>query len=277
MARLTEFQSLAWLPAALWLAGCGGGTTFELVGTVERKNIELAAPVSELIVEIPVAVGDRVEDGQLIAQLDTEIAEAELKAYQAIHQAGQATFTEEQRDFIRIEGLRRANVSAVRELDRARRERDEAGAALAEAAARLKQSEKRLADFSICSTAAGVVDQIPFDVGERVPAGGVVAVILADEAPWVRVWLPARAASLAKPGLEAQVRVQGIGRILKGRLVDVAREPEFTPHYALTERERAHLVFETRIVLLDAPQELRPGLAAEVVLTLPEESGGESQ
>ena len=33
--------------------GCGGDSeTFELVGTVERTSLELAAPVSEVVVEI---------------------------------------------------------------------------------------------------------------------------------------------------------------------------------------------------------------------------------
>jgi HlyD family secretion protein len=63
--------------------------------------------------------------------------------------------------------------------------------------------------------------------------------------------------------------VQGLDGQFRGRLEDIAREPEFTPHYALTERERAHLVFETRIVIEDAPPELRPGVAADVELTVP--------
>jgi hypothetical protein len=49
-------------------------------------------------------------------------------------------------------------------------------------------------------------------------------------------------------------------------VLDVAREPEFTPHYALTERDRVHLVYETRVRIENAPAELRPGVPAEVEL-----------
>jgi HlyD family secretion protein len=121
-----------------------------------------------------------------------------------------------------------------------------------------------------------VVDQLPFEVGERVPAGGVVAVIQTDEKPWVRVWLPARAVGSLHAGVEARVTVEGFDGELAGRLLDVAREPEFTPHYALTERESAHLVYQARIALDDAPAELRPGLPASVRLAFgqpPAESG----
>ena len=67
---------------------------------------------------------------------------------------------------------------------------------------------------------------------------------------------------------KAEVEIEGFDKATAGRLLDVAREPEFTPHYALTERESAHLVYQARIALDDAPVELRPGLPARVDLTL---------
>jgi HlyD family secretion protein len=115
---------------------------------------------------------------------------------------------------------------------------------------------------------AGVVDQIPFDPGERVPVGAVVAVLLADGAPWVRVWVPERAVARIGPGTAASIRIDGVGR-LEGRVLDVAHEAAYTPHYALTERERVHLVYESRVELVGAPAELRPGVAAEVEIALP--------
>ena len=105
--------------------------------------------------------------------------------------------------------------------------------------------------------------------GERVPAGGVVAVIQSRERPWVRVWIPARGVARLNEEAWAEVEVVGLERNFRGRVRDVSREAEFTPHYALTERESAHLVYRARVVLEDAPEDLRPGLAAEVKLVLP--------
>lgn len=75
---------------------------------------------------------------------------------------------------------------------------------------------KRLDDLTIRSPVAGVVDQIAFEEGERVPAGGVVAVVLSSERPWVRVWMPAKAVAGAPPGTPAEVEVEGFGRRLPG-------------------------------------------------------------
>jgi hypothetical protein len=53
-------------------------------------------------------------------------------------------------------------------------------------------------------------------------------------------------------------------------VLDISREPEFTPHYALTERDRVHLVYETRVRIENAPPQLRPGVPAEVTVLAPD-------
>ncbi len=262
--------SLAVLPG---LAGCAHDTV-ELAGVVERTNLELAAPVSQRIVELPHAEGDRVAAGDVVVRLDDKVAALELEATSALHQAAQANLSAAEQEFSRSEGLRRSGVSTPQELDRARRARDEAVALVAERAARAAQAQDALDDLTIRSTTAGVVDQLPYDVGERVPAGGVVAVVLADGKPWVRVWLPARVVSRLAPGAPARVDVVGLEGTLHGHVLDVAREPEYTPHFALTERERGHLVYEARVELEDAPPDLRPGLGATVRLSTTGHDGG---
>jgi HlyD family secretion protein len=214
-----------------------------------------------------------VEAGQVIVRLDTAVAEAELEAAEAAHRASEAARVEAAGEFERIRKLRESRVVAQQEFDRARRARDESVAAAAERTARVAQAKKRLEDLTIRSYAAGVVDQLPFEEGERASAGGVVAVVLADEDPWVRVWLPARATAKAPRAAKAKVRIEGFDEPLDGVLEDVSREPEFTPHYALTERESAHLVYESRIRLEGAPEDLRPGLSAWVDLDLERDDG----
>ncbi len=268
MIRPIRLAPLAALVACLG-AGCGGDSqVFELVGTVERTTLELAAPISEVVVEIPADLGTRVAAGDVVVRLDTEVAEAELVAAQAALAAAEANVIEAMEGFRRAERLAKSRVGSTQDMDRARSKRDEVLAVVAERKARIAQAQRRLDDLTMRPLASGVVDQLPFEVGERVPAGGVVAVIQTNEKPWVRVWLPSRAVGLLGGEVEARIEIEGFDTELSGRLLDVAREPEFTPHYALTERESAHLVFQARIVLDDAPAELRPGLPARIRLTL---------
>lgn len=255
------------LLALLGAGGCGRGSV-DLAGTVERKTLELAAPVSAEIVEIPVEVGDPVAAGDVVVQLDTAVAAAELRAGEAAKEAADAGLKEAEGLYERAVNLRKARVSTAQDLDTAVRRRDEALALVAEKEARIAQAQKRLDELTLRAHLGGVVDQVAFEVGERVPAGGVTAVVLADEAPWVRVWMPARAVARARSGSKATIEIDGLDRKLSGHVTDIAREPEFTPHYALTERESAHLVYETRVEIDDAPDGLRPGLPARVRVRL---------
>lgn len=257
----------AFLAVGAALGACDKNVV-ELAGTVERTTLEITAPISEVIIDIPVTPGSRVTADQELVRLDTELAGAELRAIEASLAAAQATLVEAEQEFQRRAELRRRRVASGQELDRARRQRDEAAAVVAEREARVLQAQRRLRNLTLRSHAAGVVDQLPFEVGERVPPGAVVAVVQTDDNPWVRIWLPARAVALLTPETRATVEIEGLAQPLSGTVEEVARQPEFTPHYALTERESAHLVFRARVVLTDAPADLRPGLPARVKLRL---------
>ena len=224
-----------------------------LVGTVERTLVELTAPVSEVVREVRVERGESVIAGQVLIRLDPTLAEADLAQAEAgVVGARTGIFTAEH-ELDRFARLQRSRIVSTQDLERTQLSRDEAAARLREAEARLAAASKRLADLTIVSPVAGVVDQIPFDPGERVPAGGVAVVVLDDAAPWVRVWLPEPSVARVHPGTPASVQIDGLAVTLRGHVLDVARESEFTPHFALTERDRVHLVYETRVRIDDAP------------------------
>lgn len=268
--RLPFWGGLAGLAAVLLVTamGCGSSDKLKLPGTVERRTIEVSAPISEIIIDLPVKIGDHVEKDTIIVQLDAEVVAAELRAHEAALDAARALMKETSGEYRRQDKLRRANVASTRSYDVAKRHMDEARASVAERVARIAQAKKRLADLTIRARTPALLDQLPYEVGERVPAGGVVAVLIADDKPWVRVWLPARAVARVKIGQEAKVKVEGLDDWFKAKVEYISREPEFTPHYALTERESAHLVYETKIRIMDAKSDLPPGIPARVSIKL---------
>lgn len=241
-----------------------------LVGTVERTQIELVAPVSETIVAIHAERGDRVERGRVLVELDPTFARADVARAEAALAGARTAEHVAGDELLRVRRLRRSRVASEQALDRAVLARDEAAARLRDAEAQLDAARKRLADLSLASPSAGVLDQLPFDAGERVPAGAVLAVVLVDAPPWVRVWIPERSFVRVLPGTPAEVRIDGIEAPLRGTVVDVSRDPEFTPHYALTERDRVYLVYETRVRIEDAPAQLRAGVPAQVRILAPD-------
>jgi len=267
--RLARALALLCVTCA-FCAGCEDAPPdLSLVGTVERTEIELVAPVSETIVAVHVQRGERAEAGQLLVELDPTYARVEVTRAAAALAAARSAQLVAQQEHERARRLQRDNVLSQQGLDRARLAQDEARARVHEAEALVAAAHKREADLSLTAPVAGVLDQLPFDAGERVPAGAVLAVLLSDALPWVRVWVPEESYVRVSPGTPAEIKIDGIERTLAGRVLDISRDPEFTPHYALTERDRVHLVYETRVSILDAPPELRPGAPAQVRILAP--------
>jgi HlyD family secretion protein len=261
----------ALLVSITFAAGCKDGTVeLELVGTVERSLVELVAPAAETIVAVHKRRGEAVAANETIVELDTTYAAVEVARAEATLAGARTGEAVAKQELERAKKLRRDRVASEQALDRARLAYDEAAARLREAEALLTAAHKRIADLSLAAPVSGVLDQIPFDVGERVPVGAVVGVVLADGDPWVRVWVPEGAYVRVLPGTPAEIRIDGLDEPLRGSVLDVAREPEFTPHYALTERDRVYLVYETRVRIENAPESLRPGVPAEVSIRAPD-------
>ncbi len=94
----------------------------------------------------------------------------------------------------------------------------------------------------------------------------MVAVLLRDQAPYARVYVPESLRARVRPGGGAQVRIDGVPGALRGRVRSVASDASFTPYYALTERDRGRLVYVAKVDLVDAAaEELPTGLPVEVV------------
>jgi HlyD family secretion protein len=145
----------------------------------------------------------------------------------------------------------------------------QAEAALAEADALLADARVRLSRLEVLAPSAGWVDALPYELGERPPAGGVVAVLLADKAPYGRVYVPAAIRVHVKPGTPAQVWVDGIEEPLRGRVRTVATDASFTPYFALTERDRGRLVYVAKVDLLGPEARGLPtGIPVEVEFQL---------
>ena len=112
--------------------------------------------------------------------------------------------------------------------------------------------------------AAGRLDALPYELGERPRAGDVVAVMLAAGAPYARVYVPEPLLVAARQGADASVKTDGDARVYRGHVRRLSAEAAFTPHYALTEHDRGRLAYLAEIELDDpAARELPTGVPVE--------------
>jgi HlyD family secretion protein len=140
-----------------------------------------------------------------------------------------------------------------------------ASAELASARAALAQIEARAADLVLVSPVAGVVLSRNAEPGEALAPNVPVVTIGETGKPYVRVFVPqSLVATLAVGG--SAVVMTGDGRSLEGRVVAINPKAEFTPRVALTEQERADLMFGVKVEFLRPAEAPHPGLWVTVTL-----------
>jgi len=134
------------------------------------------------------------------------------------------------------------------------------------AAARLELERLRLAELAIAAPRAGRLDALPVQLGDRLRAGDLVAVMLAGPAPFVRAYIPISRRSAMQVGDRVSVLVEGRESPLEGQVRWLSADPAYTPFFALTEKDRARLVYLAEIQLPDGARDLPVGLPARVLL-----------
>lgn len=118
---------------------------------------------------------------------------------------------------------------------------------------------------------AGLIDALPYHVGEKPARGATVAVLLAEGAPYARIHVPAPIRAGVQTGTPATLRVDGVGRTFKGQVRFVASEAEFTPYYSLTAADRSRLSFLAEVAFDESEAlELPAGLPVDVTLEIGE-------
>jgi HlyD family secretion protein len=221
---------------------------------------------------------------------EIERAEAELRAAEA--EADRAA-----KDLVRIQALTESGALAEQQLDAARtlattsaNRRDAlretlrllrqgtrperiagARAEVATAQAALAAAQATRSDLVLLAPVTGVVLGRHAEVGEVVAPGTPVMSVGESAKPWVRVYVSAADAARLTIGAPAVAMLDDLpDREFPGRVASVATKAEFTPRVALTEDERADLLFAVRVELDDATGTLKPGLPVTVRVKNPD-------
>ena len=166
------------------------------------------------VTEIPVNIGDRLAEGDIIAVLDIERLRWQVqqsKASLAQSEAGLAVARARaelaQRRLERAEGLRESTAFSQAQRDDARGEADIAAAqvqvaqaAVEEAKARLDTAADDYARGTVVAPFDGVVEERHADLGEAVQPGGPVVTLVSEKALEVEADVPSLRVAALSPG-----------------------------------------------------------------------------
>jgi HlyD family secretion protein len=114
---------------------------------------------------------------------------------------------------------------------------------------------------------AGTVQLLPWEVGELVGPGMVLATLVDLTTAKASFYLPHADLAAARAGGRAEVRADAWpDRVFTGTVAVVATEAEFTPRNIQTRTDRDRLVYRVEVDVDNPDRELRPGMPVEVLL-----------
>ncbi|MGS4947085.1 efflux RND transporter periplasmic adaptor subunit [Meridianimarinicoccus sp. RP-17] len=200
------------------------------IDTVERRSVsetvsifgqvvathesDVAMRVAGVVSEIGVYVGTQLDEGDMLAVLDRELLELELRSKRAAlaeAEAGvevaQAGLTLAERGFARVEGLRGTSAFSQGQYD-------DRESAVAQARGSLAQAQARLMNAQVAA------DRAAYDLERsvlRAPFSGTVLQVMVDPGEYVQVGAPvARVVNIDDLEIEANVPAEYIQALAPG-------------------------------------------------------------
>ncbi|MDH3693001.1 MAG: efflux RND transporter periplasmic adaptor subunit [Gammaproteobacteria bacterium] len=240
------------------------------------QEARLSFKVAGTVQKFGIAVGDVLEPGQLIAELDPSTYELQAQQAQADLARAQAEERNAAANYKRVQGLYENDNASRNDLDSARAGAESArqqvtAARKAMDIARLSESYTRLEATDRCAVVSTSVE-----VGENISAGQEVLLVTCGDSLEVDVSVPGSVITAFRTGLSAVVRFDSIpNKNYQGVVTEVG--------IAAT----GGTTFPVTVGIPDTYNELRSGLAAQVsfqfsrartdVYTVPSASVGEDQ
>jgi len=229
-----------------------------LYGNVDLRQVELAFNDNERIAEVLVQEGDKVTRGQVLARLDT----SRLKPEAAMAKADLVNAKQQWSRLTALAELTTGRAVSQQDLDGAK-------AALDMAQARLAVSDQELADAELVSPCQAVVRSRLLEPGEMVSPQRPIFNLAITDPKWVRAYVSEADLGKVHEGMKASISTDGFpGQIIPGWVGFISSVAEFTPKAVQTEDLRPNLVYEIRVFVQDARDELRLGMPATVSLEL---------
>jgi HlyD family secretion protein len=141
---------------------------------------------------------------------------------------------------------------------------DQAEAALAMAEAQADAQRALLQKLALVAPRSARVDSLPYRLGDQAPVGAPLAVLLAGDAPYARIYVPEPLRAALEVGDALKVHVGSRAEAYEGRLRMIRSEPVFTPYYALIGEDMARLSYLAEVSLGADAARLPAGLPVRV-------------
>lgn len=300
-------RRIVWLIAVAALAGCNNGRNGAITasGVIEATEVTVNAKLGGEITKLVAAEGAEVRKGDLLASIDRESLDIQLRQADANVQAASAQLRLAKRgardEDIRLAkanlGFAESEFKRSAELFRLRgvtqRQYDDAATRLAvatetydklkngllpdeieSAAARLRLAEaqralveKYIADTSVTAPVDGTVTRKSVEEGDHVLPNAQLFRISRLATVNLMIYVSEVELARVKLGQRANVFIDAQPKkAIPGKVIYISPVAEFTPKNVQTKDDRTKLVFGVKLEIPNPERALKPGMPADAEL-----------
>jgi HlyD family secretion protein len=253
-------------------------------GRIEAVEVDITTKYSGRLAEILAKEGDMVESGQVLANMDVQGLEAQIRQAEAeVRQArekrnlaaavieqrkGELALSEKDLDRSRrlyeskavalqkLQHDETAEQTAKASLEAASAQLADAEAAIEAAVANTEEIKTQLKDNVLKSPISGRVLYRLAEPGEVLPAGGKALTLLDLSDVYMTIFLPTEQAGKINIGSDARILIDALpGVVIPATVSFVAPRAQFTPKEVETQTEREKLMFRVKVKI--APELLK--------------------
>ena len=221
------------------------------------QESNLSFRVGGSIESLAVEVGDRLEAGEMIAEIDDSIYQLEAQQASANLSQAQSTLRNAQANFDRVKGLYENNNASRNDLDAARATAESSNAQVRAARKALELARLNIAYTKLKATEKCDVAEVLTEMNENITAGQTVVAVTCGERLEVELAVPESVIGLIQRGMDAFVNFSAI--------------PDTQYNATVTEvgvASTAGATYPVTVALTEKPDGLRSGLAAQVSFPL---------
>lgn len=278
--RLFNKNNMALAFLALTLISCGKEeekvevvlrpVQYQVIGTFDAQKIRtfsgVAKPGDEkdlsfrsngIMTVLNIKVGQRVKQGELIAQLDNVQANLAFEqSISALSSAESAMFTSKT-NLERTKLLYEKGSESLSSYENAKNDYQNALSQF-ESSARNKDIQESQINYGfIYAPSNGIIASRDAELNENVSAGQVIGVLNAGQQINVEVGIPENVINGITLNMETDISFSAIKDVFKGSVIEIA--PSLDPNTA---------TYLVKIEILDANASIRPGMASNVTINL---------
>lgn len=253
-----------------WFGQSEDQNILNLYGNVDIRQVDLGFRISGRVKIMPFQEGDLVSSGALMAILDKQPYEDQVKQAEAHLESVQASFANAIRLVKRRQMLLGTGGISQEDIDDAIANQKIYYANLKEAQAALGISKTNLQDTELYAPADGTILTRIREPGTVVREADPIYTLSLLSPVWVRTYVSEPQLGLIYPGLSAEVYTDTIGgHVYKGHIGFISPVAEFTPKTVETAQLRTDLVYRLRVVVDNPDHGLRQGMPVTVKIRLP--------